>query len=459
MSATAIAYNRFGLGARADDKARITDPRAWLVGQIGRFDPRPPAIAALPGSAALAGEVAALLDAVRRVGKDDAAAKDARRSARGLARDGYAAQVRARVETALLTPTPFAERLAHFWANHFAVSADKLTVLGLVGALEFEAIRPHVFGRFADMLLAVERHPAMLLYLDQAQSVGPASRVGRMAAERQSRRPVGLNENLGREILELHTLGVGNYSQADVTELARALTGWTVAGLGRRRLGVPGAAGRYAFFAPIHEPGGRRLLGKAYPESGAAQAEAMLADLAVHPATARHIAVKLARHFVADEPPPALVERLTRVFVESDGDLAALSRALVDAPEAWQQPLAKFKSPWDWSLSALRGVGARQADPMIAGVVAELGQPVWRPGSPAGWDDRSAAWAGPDALIRRVEVAQRIAQRSGGLDARALGDVLLPGILSTATRTAIGRAGSPAEGLALLLVSPEFLRR
>jgi uncharacterized protein (DUF1800 family) len=354
--------------------------------------------------------------------------------------------------------------MVHFWANHFAVSADKLPIVPMAGLLEFEAIRPHVLGKFSDMLLAVEQHPTMLLYLDQAQSIGPDSRAGQFIAAR-GRQKRGLNENLAREILELHTLGVRTgYTQADVTEFARTLTGWTVSGLARgpaARLLPGGEAGEFAFAEMIHQPGDRVIMGRRYGQQGEHQARAVLMDLAMHPATAKHVATKLARHFAGDDPPPAMVDRLTQVYLTSGGELPALYKVIVDSPEAWAAAPLKFKTPWEWSVSALRALNQTTLEAEIAGALMnQLGQPVWKPGSPAGFDDIAASWAAPEALVRRVEVAQRIADRVGStVDARALAENVLPGSLSEPTRTAIARAESPVEGLALLLVSPEFVRR
>jgi uncharacterized protein (DUF1800 family) len=383
------------------------------------------------------------------------------------------AAVGARTNSALQTSTPFVERLVHFWSNHFAVSVDKLLIVGLAGSFEADAIRPHVLGRFEDLLLAAVRHPAMLLYLDQAQSTGPGSMMGS--------RGRGLNENLAREILELHTLGVrSGYTQEDVKEFARALTGWTLPGAGGAGGGTGDGAGdgaggstregasrgsgsgaTFRFVPALHEPGTRTVLAKTYPDAGEAQARAVISDLVAAPATALHIAHKLARHFVADEPPQALVQRLADTFVRTRGDLASVYRELVASQEAWQPTATKFKSPWDWSVSALRALGHRSMAPMQAThLMTQLGQPVWRPGSPAGYSDTAAAWAAPDALMRRVEVAQRLAQAAGdATDARALAPRVLPGTLSAATATAIARAESNGTALALLLVSPEFLRR
>jgi uncharacterized protein (DUF1800 family) len=202
-------------------------------------------------------------------------------------------------------------------------------------------------------------------------------------------------------------------------------------------------------------------MGKSYPQQGDAQARAVLLDLAANPATARHIATKLARHFAGDDPPQAMVDRLSSAFVASGGDLPTVYRALVDSPEAWAPQELKFKTPWDWTVSALRAVGQTTIDgTAAAAMLKQLGQPTWQPGSPAGWDDIAASWAAPEALMRRVEIAQRIANRAGSsVDARTLAEKVLPGTLSDSTRMAIARAESPQEGLALLLVSPEFVRR
>jgi uncharacterized protein (DUF1800 family) len=495
MAKASVALNRFGLGGRPGD-APGADPAHWVLDQFDRYEARPQAIAALAPSSRIASDLADYLREVRllqREKRNNALAKpametesamrgsamqpmvmsaeekaddpvaQARRRAREQGRDHYANAVSARALTSLNSPAPFVERLVHFWSNHFAVSADQLTMFGLAGSFEFEAVRPHVLGRFGDMLHAVERHPAMLVYLDQAQSVGPNSPFGQAGVRR--RQKAGLNENLAREILELHTLGVRTgYSQADVTEFARAMTGWTVAGLGRDRgpaYADAGAAGSFVFAPQLHEPGTRTILGKSWGQQGEAQAAAVLDLLATHPATARHIATKLARHFAGDDPPSALVGKLETAFLRSDGDLPTVYRALVEAPECWVSRPVKFKSPWEWTISALRGLGAQQLPPMaMNGLMTQLGQPVWKPGSPAGWDDVAGSWAGPDAIMRRVEAAERLAQRiRDTVDARQRAAELFPDALSESTAQSIARAESPGQGVALMLVAPEFMRR
>ncbi|MBC9032352.1 DUF1800 domain-containing protein [Sphingomonas sp. JC676] len=517
MAEASIALNRFGLGARPGDDPG-SDPRRWLAVQFDRYEARPAAIAAVPTSATVVGEIAdyieqarafrrelgpraarqakpagaqmspaagamspemdqamranapAMQDMAKRKVRDlEDPVMAARRVTAKQARETYGAAVSARALTAINSPAPMVERLVHFWANHFAVSADKLETIGLSGTLEFEAIRPHVLGSFRDMLFAVERHPAMLVYLDQAQSVGPNSLAAQVAGKRQgpnAQRRFGLNENLAREIMELHTLGVRTvYTQTDVTEFARAMTGWSVSGLGRgqgaRFAGTDGTPGNFVFAERLHEPGTRAILGKSWPQPGEDQASAVLDMLAAHPATARHIATKLARHFAGDDPPAPLVARLETTFLKSNGDLPSVYRALIAAPECWVLEPVKFKSPWEWTISALRGLGTQQLPPMaINALMTQLGQPVWKPSSPAGWDDVAGAWAGPDAILRRVEAAERMAQRTKDMiDARQRAAELFPGALSASTAQAIARAESPGQGVALMLSSPEFMRR
>ncbi|MDP3619416.1 MAG: DUF1800 domain-containing protein [Ramlibacter sp.] len=444
MSVSAIALNRFGLGARPED-ALPPDSRRWLLAQFDAYDP-------LPAAWKSQSRTSAQIDVWNKMQRSVRQAPEGQRSGirEAYLRDGsreYQAAVGARITSALQTSTPFAERLVHFWSNHFAVSVDKLLIVGLAGSFEADAIRPNILGRFEDLLLAVVRHPAMLLYLDQAQSTGPASMMGT--------RGRGLNENLAREILELHTLGVrSGYTQEDVKEFARALTGWTLPG--------DGAGGAtFRFVTALHEPGPRVVLGKTYSDEGEGQARAVIHELVGSPATALHIARKLARHFVSDDPPQALVHRLADTFARTGGDLLSIYRELIASPETWQPTAVKFKSPWDWSISSLRAIGRSEMAPVeAANLMMQLGQPVWRPGSPAGYNDTAMTWAAPDALMRRVEVAQRLAQEAGdAVDARALAPRVLPGALGEATANAVARAESRGTALALLLVSPEFLRR
>ena len=370
----------------------------------------------------------------------------------------YITDSRARWRAAIDSDRPLLERLVHFWSNHFAVSVDKLAVLGIAGSFEREAIRPHVMGRFHDLLLAVETHPAMLLYLDNQQSVGPNSQLARRATARG--RTLGLNENLAREILELHTLGVdAGYTQADVTSFAKVLTGWSIGG-GQGRL-ASGAAGTFVFRPNVHEPGAQTVLRKRYAEGDQAQGLAVLADLAIAPATAHHIAVKLARHFIADDPPATATEPIARAFEHSGGDLPAVYAALIDSAPAWDAGTAKFKTPQDYLFSLGRGLQLPpESEPRVMNAFDLLGQRQFSPGSPAGWPDRSSDWDGASALMKRIELSDAVAQKLGDRrNALQLAPQLLGGTLGEATRQSIARAASPAQALALLLTAPEFMRR
>jgi uncharacterized protein (DUF1800 family) len=478
--AAAIAANRFGLGARPGDLDVVArGPEDWLAQQLKGAPPALDAAGLEPSSKTLARalELRQVKEEQRRKrpdqGKPDADEDGARVAAAlklpAIYRPVYVDETVARFTHAVGTDRPFLERLTQFWTNHFAVSIDKVVVLGLAGAMEREAIRPHVTGNFSELLLAVEKHPAMLLYLDNHASIGPNSKLAQLAARRgrSSKRKIGINENLAREILELHTLGVdGGYTQADVTTFAQAISGWSIGGqdMNKRlaRLGADnGTPGEFLFREVFHEPGAKRLLGKSYADDGMKQGENMLRDLAVNPQTARHLATKLARHFIADDPPPSAVDRLTRAWVNSHGHLPAVYSALIEAPESWAQPLAKFKTPSDYIYSSYRALGIPIRDGRRALQPFEaLGQRNLMPGSPAGWPDTSADWDGSSALLKRIAWADVVAQRLGDArNARELAPRLLGATLSAATATAIARAESGAQALTLLLASPEFMRR
>ncbi|WP_211277411.1 DUF1800 domain-containing protein [Erythrobacter donghaensis] len=492
MTPASIAINRFGYGHSASGPVP-NDPKRWLLRQRDAFDPAPPVIAGRMDTRAKTGE---MIELVRNLRQDtralaamegaeapamagpmgDAMTADNPRAAAlaGLppeyreklidARRVLVDDIAARVNLAVTSKTPLAERLVHFWANHFSVSVGKLGTQFEVGPHEFTAIRPHVFGRFGDMLKAAVLHPAMLIYLDQFQSIGPNAPFTQRRARRGGdapQRPRGLNENLAREVLELHTLGVdGGYSQTDVTELARALTGWTVPGIGRAGRFAETQDSGAAFVALVHEPGARQVLGRSYSAGEARQALAILDDLAAHPATARHVATKFARHFAGDTPPPALVARLEADFLKTGGDLASLTATLIDAPEAWTAQPVKFRTPFEWLVATLRLTGVKELPTQrIVGALAQLGQAPWRAPSPAGYDDLAASWAGPDALIRRVEFAERVSRAVPADNVVALAEAAFPGALTEPTLTQLKRAESGSQALALLLVSPEMMRR
>ncbi len=456
----AIAAHRFGLG-EADLASIGNDAPGWLLAQIG------------PADAARGEGLLGTPEALQRVAEEQRMRREARRAApsgteavdpvAGFYRETLQADARSRLLTAASTARPFAERLQLFWANHFTVSLAKGATRGLVGAFERDAIRPHIAGRFEDLLWASTTHPAMLRYLDNQQSAGPHSRAVAVIERRARRadetpRVTGLNENLAREVLELHTLGVhGGYTQADVTAFAAVLTGWRIP-----QRGEPGAT---PFDAAWHEPGRKTVLGRSYGE-GPQALRAVLADLARHPSTAQFIATKLARHFVADDPPPALVDRLAARYRRSDGQLAEVYRELIASPEAWSEALAKLKTPEEFVVSSARVLGLAERDaggrlPMqLVGGMQSLGQRVQAAPSPAGWPDRAEEWLGPEALWKRLEWASRLGERLGTrIDAREVAARSLGPRLSPSSRQQIERAADGAQALALLLMAPEFQRR
>jgi uncharacterized protein (DUF1800 family) len=470
---TEIAVLRFGLGARPGDLAAAAhDPRAWLTAQIkGEVE--------LAGTTQLApsDQIFTELSAAReqrREMRTETAAQSAGNNKFNPLREAYLphyrAQVLARAQSASLTSRPFAERLVHFWTNHFAVSADKGADFGVAGTLENEAIRPNVNGRFVDLLMAVEQHPAMIGFLDNQYSVGKDSALAQLAAWRATRsrtdaankprREFGINENLAREILELHTLGVnGGYTQRDVTAFAQIITGWSIGG-GKGRL-AGGTPGRFYFRDNLHEPGAKTFMGKTYFEEGERQGESVLADLSRNPATAHFIANKLVRHFIADDPPPAAVDRVAKAFVRTGGDLPRVYAALIEAPESWDAEMRKFKTPEDFVFSTFRAlnVSPRQPEEVLRSFDL-LGQRQYTPGSPAGWPDTAKGWDGSDALMHRVLWASRVAGRyEQGVDPVEFAGASLGAYARPETVTALKRAASAGQALALLLMSPEFQRR
>jgi uncharacterized protein (DUF1800 family) len=336
----------------------------------------------------------------------------------------------------------------------------------------------------------------MLLYLDNTRSVGPGSQVGRATERRATQQGAtgrGLNENHARELLELHTLGVGGgYTQADVEAAARVLTGWTADPgngaanamarprlLGRQRPGAPvvpvgpvaGPVAGSVFRPEIHEPGTKVVLGQRYGAGGggaggavgpggAEEAEALVRDLARHPATATFVATKLARHFVADEPPATAVERLAAVFRDSGGDLLRVSLALVDVEEAWDPAHRKLRTPQEWTVAALRAARAENFPPALLPVLRELRHPLWGPAAPKGFDDVTRAWADPDALMNRAELARtlaaRLARGRAAIDPRLLLDVMEPADGGALAAMLADDSIAAEERFALALGGPAF---
>jgi uncharacterized protein (DUF1800 family) len=467
QAVAARALNRFGLGPRLGSIPAIaSDPRGALLAELDRPQAGALLAPALPSSAqafrrvadanaerrarsiatAKAEEAKRLQEPSMGEGAASPAANVAAEAIRNPGRQIYLDEAKARIDAALASEIGLAERLVWFWSNHFCVSADKIQ--SMAGAYEREAIRPYILGSFAALLAAVEGHPAMLFYLDNTVSMGPNSVAG-------LNRTRGLNENLAREILELHTLGVRSvYTQDDVIRFANVLTGWTLLPAGDN----PEHGGEFTFNRRLHEPGAHTVLGKAYPEGGIEQGKAVLNDLAHHPATAKHVASKLVGHFIADDPPPALVEALARTFQDTAGDLKEVMKALVASPEAFDAPPRKLRRPSEWVTAMVRAAGTTADAQRFTAGQALLGEPLWRPPSPKGHADDEAAWI--DGMGQRLDIANTFAERTAGqVEPRFIVDTVLAGTVSQATKDAIGRAESRQQGLALLFMSPEFQRR
>lgn len=464
---TDLALVRFGLGPQPGERARVGgDPRGWLRAQQTARDPAAAELEALPSGVQLWADALA-----QRARDTDPQHKATQSYIRRIVQREAAARCALGVRTAL----PFRERWTRFWCRHFAVSAKKSRIEPIAGAFEREAVRPHVHGRFADMLQAAVTHPAMLVYLDQDRSIGPHSTAGR-------RKGRGLNENLAREVLELHTLGVdGGYGQADVEALAAVLTGWTAvppspARVARLGGALPATATRFA--PQRHEPGPKTVLGTVQPAAGADELAAVLDRLAAHPSTARHLAHKLAVHFVADQPPPAVVDALAQAWRDSGGELGAVQQALVDSDAAWAAMAApaarKLRTPQELIIATGRalalGERPRSGVPLtgdgagqdwahrLASQARPLGQPDLLPPSPAGWPDTAEAWAGPDQLLRRVELAAwagRFGHR-GVPDPAAWAADILGSAHSPALAQALADAPDRATAVGLVLASPAF---
>ena len=514
------ALNRLAFGPAPGDLDRVTQMgvHAWIAEQLH------PERLALPSF--LADQLSTLrtpsetqrqmVDQYREMAREAKAAKQAETASPdgGKAVTGQGADRRRQVAAitveageerllqALASPRQLQEVLVDFWFNHFNVFQGKGLVRVLVESYEREAIRPHVLGRFRAMLGATAKHPAMLFYLDNWLSAAPGYQPRRGTAKVS-----GLNENYAREVMELHTLGVdGGYSQQDVTELARILTGWTLAPQEprRRRFGQgmdDTASGRgdsiFAFDPARHDDGTKTWLGRSVPPNGQLEGEFALDVLANHPATAKHIAFKLARRFVADEPAPALVDRLARRFTDSGGDLRAVMQALVDSPEFSDPRPVKFKTPYQYAVSSVRatGIATTNVKPLMA-VLSQLGQPLYGCQTPDGWHDTEADWLNPNAITQRVNFATALAsgklplqrvddpnapEEPNGMkamerqtdramaraeaaegstppvDAATLLATLGPAI-SDKTRAAV-TAAQPALRAALVLGSPDFMRR
>ncbi|MFQ5624835.1 MAG: DUF1800 family protein [Paracoccaceae bacterium] len=441
---------RFGYGVRPG--GRGAKDRAALLRGLTAPDPLARRFAR-PGVKQRLALVGKLRKARKRRKDGKSGAEAQFRRERQAAWKWIIADMRAFLSRAALSDHGFRERLVAFWANHFTVSGKNSAIMLAHGAYLDEAIRPNISGRFADLLKAAVTHPAMLAYLDQMTSFGPHSAVGQ-------RRGRGLNENLAREVLELHTLGArAHYTQNDVRQFAELLTGL--------RIGKSG----FTFDPGAAEPGAERILGRSYGGGQPALRDILefLDDLAAHPRTAAHVARKLAVHFIADHPPEDLVAGLTAAYRSSGGDLMQVYRALLAHPASGGPIGRKVKLPVELAVSSVRALDVGEiianASPRVLrdNLVVPLrtmGQNLFRPPGPDGWSEDAADWITPAALAARIEWSAKLARRHGrATDPMRLLDDVLGDMASPALTRAVAGADERWEGVALLLVSPEFNRR
>ena len=446
-----IAQTRFGWGVAPGGLELFrASPRRLLLAQLQRpYVPLPPDDAFDTSQGFLA--TYAVVLAYRRAGKSADKKRSGLEETRVLRRKvlkKVRAEEAAFFTDSIATDQGYVSRLLAFWADHFAISNRRNNLRAITAPYVREAIAPHVLGSFHDMLMAVVRHPGMLNYLDNYKSVGPNSPIG-------LQNKLGLNENFARELLELHTVGVdAGYTQADVVAFAKTLTGWMY-----RRPDDQGQSAEFRFALGRHEPGPQTIMGKHYAEEGEAQASRVLADLAMHPSTARHIALKLARFFVSDAPPDSLVEALSRNFMETGGDLRALATTLVENDQAWTVERGRFLPPQDFLIAVDRAFPNALKVETLQDWARQMGQPVWGPPSPEGFDDESGDWLGPEGLKLRLDIAKQVGSRQSGGNPAELFANLFGDAASRETMTMLSRAESPAQGVVLAIMSPEFLRR
>ena len=436
MKRNTALLNRFGYGIGTDEPISWKETQAWLSRQVD------------PQATSISGQQLEVssVDVVARVGAAKKESKMARKEVRKALAVQSVADAKASLYRAIHSPTPFAERWVQFWLNHFTISTVRKEVQGLTGAFEREVIRAHCFGRFSDLLLHATRHPAMLIYLDNIRSVGPTSAVGKKNR--------GLNENLAREILELHTVGPqGGYVQSDIEQFARLLTGWSV------NRGQAQSNSAFYFRGKAHEPGQKKVLGVWYPE-GESGGVRCLRDLAGLHQTAVFVATKLARHFVSNFPSKDLVNALTQRFQATNGDLREMAHALLQHPDAQMSQRPKVRTPFEWIVGMAKvRPGAVSVDDAFR-AVRQLDQVPFTAPSPKGWSEDIASWIGPEATLDRLDVAERFGRRMSAVAEETSG--VLDGWLHHATentRSILQSAQNPIHMWALMVLSPEFQRR
>lgn len=451
-SSAAIAANRFGLGAKPSElEYAEKKPKKWLTAQLTpvSFDQN------LPNSNDLLQQLNDY-QAIRKQNKKNKVSEEQDKKDKKI-RSRFIQSTYRKVATdafvqSINSDNSLAWRLLDFFSNHFSVTANGPVMTVIAATLEREAIADNLFGNFEDMLLAVSKHPAMLIYLNNERSFGPNSKLA--TKSKRPKKGIGLNENLAREILELHTLGVnGGYSQGDVIELAKGITGWSVAN--PKRDDDVG----FTFRAWGKEPGSRVLLGKTYKQKGIKQGEAMLKDLATHPSTAKFVCSKLVKHFISDNPDPELVNILVKRWQKTGGNIKEVMQALINSDLAWLAQQQKFKTPREFVQSSLRALNIKSIQfKQLFFTLSTFGQQPFNAGSPAGFSDEQQDWDGANALMAKIDWIALLAKKHSANAETVLQDTLALQPTHHTYKSVI-RAESRSQALALMLLSPEFLRR
>lgn len=445
-----IAVNRFGYGARDDELAQAkADPKKWLSSQLQtiQFSDNQPSSDDIFVDHAKFQKQKKLMKQQQKQAQGSQA-QDKNKMIKSAARKTYMKMSAASLKQAITSRHSVSWRLLDFFSNHFSVSTSGRLMVGLSPTLEREAIAPNLLGNFEELLLAVEQHPAMLIYLNNEKSFGANSRMAK-------KRKIGLNENLAREIMELHTLGVdGGYSQIDVIELAKGITGWSVKNT-KKEHGTG-----FVFRAYGHEPGTRILLGKKYAQRGIMQGQQMLRDLAMHPSTAKYVCTKIAHHFVSENPAQSLIEKMQNTWLNNQGNIKQVMLTLFNAEEAWLESPQKFKTPREFVISSYRAIAPNRInDRTLFNSLTNLGQMPFNAGSPAGFSDKESDWLGASALMARVEWSSLVSAQVKRINAEQVMATALGRSISKNTYQIVMRAESRQQASTLLLMSPEFQRR
>lgn len=456
LSLAYIAVNRFGYGARDNELAQAKEnPLKWLQSSLKT----PVFNDDLPNSEDILRQYAFYIQQKKKAKQEnkviDNSITTPDMKTKYHARNALLSLSSDTVKQAINSTQSVSWRLLDFFSNHFSVTAKGRLMTGLAGTLERESIAPNLLGQFEDLLLAVEQHPAMLIYLNNERSFGANSALNTKRKKGKTQKKKGLNENLAREILELHTLGVnGPYQQNDVTELANAITGWSVINFKKEH------GSGFTFRQSGHEPGERTLLGKKYKNNGLLQGQQILKDLAINPATAKYLCYKLAHHFVSEKPPKSLLLKMEATWKITNGNIKQVMLTLFEAQESWFDSPQKFKTPREFVISTHRALGTTKInDKALFNALSVLGQQPFNAGSPAGYSDKKTDWLGGSALMARIDWTTKISSYRNRINAEKTMELALDEGVGEHTYKAVIRAESRQQALTLLVMSPEFQRR